>query len=89
MVGIIELWLPILLAAVLVFVASSILHMVLRYHWSDWAAMPGEDKVRAALSDVAPGKLQFAEVFTTLRPPGKVVVRVISVWVSSPRFVIR
>jgi len=29
------LWLPIVLSAVIVFVASSILHMVLKYHQSD------------------------------------------------------
>jgi len=33
-------WLPILLAAVIVFVGSSILHMVLRYHGSDYRQLP-------------------------------------------------
>ena len=37
MVSILALWLPILVAAVIVFVASSILHMVLPYHRSDYA----------------------------------------------------
>lgn len=43
------LWLPILLAAVFVFIASSIIHMVLPYHKSSYRQLPDEDKVRAAL----------------------------------------
>jgi hypothetical protein len=43
------LWLPILLSAVIVFVASSIMHMVLPYHKNDYGQLPDEDKVLAAL----------------------------------------
>lgn len=43
MVPILSLWAPILVAAVLVFVASSILHMVLPYHRSDFRQVDGED----------------------------------------------
>jgi len=43
------LWLPILLAAVIVFVASSIMHMVLPYHHNDYKKLPDEDKAREAL----------------------------------------
>ena len=32
-----DLWLPIVLATVLVFVASSIIHMALGYHAADWS----------------------------------------------------
>ncbi len=49
MVSLSSLWLPIVLAAVVVFVASSILHMVLPYHRSDWAKFPREDEVASAL----------------------------------------
>ena len=49
MVHLAALWLPILLSAVIVFVASSILHMVLPYHRSDYSKLPDEDNVRAAL----------------------------------------
>jgi hypothetical protein len=49
MVPLTALWLPILLAAVIVFVASSILHMVLPYHRSDYQRLPDEDKLTAAL----------------------------------------
>ncbi len=40
MVPILALWLPILAAAVIVFVASSLLHMVLPYHKGDYARLP-------------------------------------------------
>ena len=49
MVAIHTLWLPILLSAVFVFAASSIMHMVLPYHRSDYKKLPDEDKVLAAL----------------------------------------
>lgn len=52
MVPVLSLWLPILVAAVLVFVASSIIHMVLKYHWSDWAPVPEEEAVMAELRRV-------------------------------------
>ena len=44
-----ELWLPIVLSAVIVFVASSIMHMVLPYHKSDYTQLPDEDKFLATL----------------------------------------
>lgn len=49
MVPLAALWLPIVLSAVIVFLASSIMHMVLPYHRSDYSQLPDEDKVRAAL----------------------------------------
>lgn len=52
MVPVTGLWLPILLSAVIVFIASSILHMVLPYHKSDYRKVPEEDKVRAAVRAV-------------------------------------
>ena len=57
MVSITALWMPILLSAVLVFVASSILHMVLPYHQSDFRKLPKEDEVRDALRpfEIPPG----------------------------------
>jgi hypothetical protein len=55
MVPVMSLWLPILLSAVLVFVVSSIIHMMLGYHNSDVATVPGEDQVRAALRPLPPG----------------------------------
>jgi hypothetical protein len=43
------LWLPIVLSAVIVFVASSIMHMLLSYHHSDYQKLPNEDNVLAGL----------------------------------------
>ena len=49
MVPLAALWLPILLSAVIVFVASSVMHMLLPYHRSDYQQLPDEDKVLAGL----------------------------------------
>ena len=44
-----SLWLPILLSAVFVFLASSIIHMALPWHKSDFRKTPNEDGVMDAL----------------------------------------
>ena len=49
MVSVLSLWLPILLSAVFVFVASSIMHMVLTYHRTDQGPVPDEANVMDAL----------------------------------------
>ena len=49
MVFLTTLWLPIVLSAVIVFAASSIMHMLLPYHHSDYGRLPDEDKLLAAL----------------------------------------
>ena len=49
MVGMRGLWLPIVLSAVIVFVVSSIIHMVLPWHKSDYPEVPNEDKILDAL----------------------------------------
>lgn len=58
MVPIHALWLPILLSAVIVFVASSIIHMALPIHKSDYRKLPDETKVLDTLraSGVTPGR---------------------------------
>ena len=43
------LWLPIVLSAVIVFIGSSIMHMVLPYHRGDYSQLPDEDNIRAVL----------------------------------------
>lgn len=57
MVTLTALWLPIVLSAVAVFFTSSIIHMVLKYHQSDYGSMPGEENVLAAMGkeNVGPG----------------------------------
>ena len=49
MAPIAALWLPIVLSAVIVFVASSIMHVLLKYHESDCHQLPDEDKLLAEL----------------------------------------
>lgn len=57
MVPLTSLLIPVLVSAVLVFVASSIMHMLLPYHRSDWRKLPNEDELLEALRrfDIAPG----------------------------------
>jgi hypothetical protein len=57
MVPVQSLWVPILLSAVLVFVVSSIIHMVLGYHSNDYRRLPKEDEVLEAFRrlNVPPG----------------------------------
>ena len=43
------LWLPIVLSAVIVFVASSIMHVLLPYHRGDYKQLPDEDKSLSTL----------------------------------------
>ena len=47
------LWLPIVLSAVIVFVVSSIIHMVLPWHKNDFPKMPKEDEFRRAVGPLA------------------------------------
>lgn len=53
MVGLDALWLPILLSAVIVFVASSFIHMVLPWRKNDYQRVPDEDKLLDALRPLA------------------------------------
>lgn len=56
-----QLWLPILLAAVFVFVVSSVLHMVIPLHRGDFRKLQDEERVLDALrnSGVTPGMYMF------------------------------
>ncbi len=60
-VALTSLWLPILVSAVIVFVASSIIHMVLKYHQTDYQALPNEEKLLEAMRNegVRPGNYHF------------------------------
>lgn len=49
MVSLTQLWAPIILSAFLVFVASSLIHMVFKWHNSDYWKLPNEDDVAAAI----------------------------------------
>jgi hypothetical protein len=51
--GLLMLWLPILLSAILVFLVSGVIHMVLPWHKNDYGKLPSEDQVRNALRPLA------------------------------------
>jgi len=53
MISLASLWLPVLLSAVLVFVASSVIHMTPLWHKSDYPQMPREAEVMDALRPFA------------------------------------
>ena len=57
MVPVTSLWIPILLSAVIVFVASSIIHMLLSYHRNDLRKLSKEDEVMGVLRgfNIPPG----------------------------------
>ena len=56
-----DLWLPILLSAVFVFIASSVFHMLLPIHRKDYSGMPGEGAVLEAMraQNLQPGDYMF------------------------------
>ena len=53
MVPALSLWLPTLLSAVYVFIASSLVHMLLKYHTRDYRKLPSEDELMADLRKYA------------------------------------
>jgi hypothetical protein len=44
-----QLWLPVLVSAIGVFFASSLIHMVFKWHNSEYRALPNEDEVRKVI----------------------------------------
>lgn len=52
---IMTLWQPILLSAVVVYVAGAAIWMVMPWHKKEWYKTPNEEAVRAALKGCAPG----------------------------------
>jgi hypothetical protein len=67
MVTIVSLWLPIVVSAVVVFIGSSIMHMVLTHHRNDTGKLPNEDALLEAMrkEGVRPGYYAFP------RPPSQ------------------
>lgn len=49
MIGLSGLWLPIVLSAVAVFIASSLIHMVIGWHKSEFPAPPNQDALMDAM----------------------------------------
>src|SRR6185295_747825 len=73
MVSLMSLWLPILLSAVFVFVVRSIIHMVLRYHSSDFKTLPKEDEIMESLRrfEIPPGDyaMPYANSMESMKSP--------------------
>ena len=57
MISLMALWMPIVLSAAAVFIVSSIIHMALKYHNTDYGKIPSEDGVMEAMRgfDIPPG----------------------------------
>ena len=57
MVHILMLWLPIVVSSVFVFIASSVIHMALKYHQNDYGRLPDEAAAADALRklNIPPG----------------------------------
>ncbi len=53
MTGLSTLWVPIVVSGVIVFLVSSIVHMVMPWHKSDYPAIPNEDRFRDAVRPLA------------------------------------
>lgn len=72
-----QLWLPILLTAVFVFIASSLIHMVFKWHNSDYGKLSNEDEVRAAIraGNPAPGQYVLPHCLDMKEMQGEAMVK--------------
>ncbi|MFG0316535.1 MAG: hypothetical protein ACF8XB_04620 [Planctomycetota bacterium JB042] len=61
MLSLVDLWMPILVSAVFVFVVSSVLHMCIPIHKGDYRGLPNEANVLESLraNGVPPGQYMF------------------------------
>jgi hypothetical protein len=59
MPSLMQLWAPILLSAFLVFLGSSLVHMVFKWHNPDYRKLSNEDEVRAVLRKGSPAPGQY------------------------------
>ena len=73
MVALSSLWLPVVVSAVLVFLASSVIHMALGYHNGDYGPLPREDDIIASLRpmNIPPGDyfLPYAGGMAAMKDP--------------------
>ena len=60
MISLVQLWLPIVVAAVLVFVASSVIHTVIKWHNADYRQLSNEGEVAEAIRKGNPAPGQYA-----------------------------
>lgn len=59
MVTLAQLWIPVLGAALAVFVLSSLVHMVFKWHNADYLKLGNEDEVRGAIQKLNPAPGQY------------------------------
>ena len=57
--AILQLWLPIVATAVLIFIASSLIHMVFKWHNKEYGQFSNEDEIRAAINAGKPAIGQY------------------------------
>lgn len=63
-VGLMSLWMPIVLSAIIVFVTSSLIWTVVQWHNSDWSKLPDEEGARTALKGTPPGQYSVPHAAT-------------------------
>ncbi|HEY2824350.1 MAG TPA: hypothetical protein VGI83_02290 [Gemmatimonadales bacterium] len=72
--GLTQLWLPILVSAVIVFIASSIIHMLPLWHKNDFPLLANQDKIMDALRpfNIPPGEYMVPRPsdMADMRTPG-------------------
>ena len=72
MISLEQLWIPIVLSAVLVFVMSSLIHMVFKWHNSEYRGVANEEELRRVLRAAAPGQYMLpycADMKDMKKPP--------------------
>ena len=76
-IPLLDLWLPILLSGVAVFIVSAIVWMALPHHKNEWKGLANEDAVMAALRGTAAGGYVFpyASSMDAMKDPAYVAKR--------------
>lgn len=54
-----ELWLPVVVSAIFLWIVSSIIHMVFPHHKNEWKRLPEESRLLETLSGCAPDQYMF------------------------------
>lgn len=59
-VSVLELWMVWVLAGILCWVASALIHMLIKYHNADYSELPNEEQVSAALAALNPKPAMYS-----------------------------
>jgi len=54
-----DYWIPIVVSAVFVWIASAVIHMALPHHKPEWKGLPDEETVTASIKGLEPGQYMF------------------------------